>query len=752
MDGARMAKCKSCKTNIPDGKEYCNTCLSKDKSKESYLDSLLSSVKNTTPAVESIYKKKGDTKIGPIKANDKNEIKLEQEKLEQEKIDSYQMDIEDIKDFDQYDLSEDLNMDDMLNEIVVSDEELFGIDLNDVLSDNEIISDITTWDQEFQQATSEDELPDTFTSFLDSTSDHNETEYMKENNDTETIQDNNKTINIQNQNVSKYILSENETDNIQDKNNTKAIYNNIDMTNSQDQNALEYFPEENETERIYDQNKIAYNQDDIEIAYNQDQYESEFIPEDIEAEYIQDNVGLGFGNLNDYVESNINPNEIKYFEEDDYIDPALDDLLNELDLSDGTYEQTTIKSPLEEEPLQTKEVIDTVTSDEVEDFNSSDDDFLSLLNQIDSDDPVAADVQAINDLLKNNDNSSILKGNTPSDVGDVFSDALKAVSSLEDPEMEALHASLSKQVTDINDKKGIKETEEKSKSKKDKKKKLKNKKEKVEGKSFFQKLFGNVPDENANKQAAKSKKLSDDESAVAGDNKNAKKKPAKGKKSKVKASDESDEILENGKSGSKTNKKEAKKEKKEKKKKDKEVIQVIDEIEEDTGRINRVGASIVFIFFGILVTLLLIGTNVFSYSLSIQNATNYFNRHKYTQAYNEVYGKDIKDEDIEIYDKIMTVMFVNKQLNSYNNFYAMKKYPDALDSLLKGLKRYDKYLELATMLGIKSDLDYVRTQILSELNNVFHLSEEDALKLINEQNKTQYSLMVYNVVRENLNN
>jgi hypothetical protein len=117
-----------------------------------------------------------------------------------------------------------------------------------------------------------------------------------------------------------------------------------------------------------------------------------------------------------------------------------------------------------------------------------------------------------------------------------------------------------------------------------------------------------------------------------------------------------------------------------------------------------------------------------------------------------VYGVDIKDEDIGLYDKIQTVMFVNKQLNSYNNYYTLEKYPEALDSLLKGLSRYEKYIELATMLGIESDLDYVRSQILAELNNVFKLTETDAMQILSYENKEDYSLAVYDVVLEKLNN
>ena len=141
---------------------------------------------------------------------------------------------------------------------------------------------------------------------------------------------------------------------------------------------------------------------------------------------------------------------------------------------------------------------------------------------------------------------------------------------------------------------------------------------------------------------------------------------------------------------------------------------------------------------------------IFLLFLKYQECYYYFNRQKYTQAYNEVYGIELKDEDIELYDKIMTVMFVNKQLNSYNNYYHMRKYPEALDSLLKGLQRYDKYVELATLLGIKTDLDYVRNQIIAELYNVFSLTEEDAMNILNSESQAKYSIAVYDVVLENI--
>ena len=103
---------------------------------------------------------------------------------------------------------------------------------------------------------------------------------------------------------------------------------------------------------------------------------------------------------------------------------------------------------------------------------------------------------------------------------------------------------------------------------------------------------------------------------------------------------------------------------------------------------------------------------------------------------------------MELHDKIMTVMYVNKQLNSYNSYAAMDMHPEAIDSLLKGLQRYEKYLALATELGIESDLDYVRAQILAVLERTYGVSERDALHLMEIEDQTEYSRKLYMIAGE----
>lgn len=368
----------------------------------------------------------------------------------------------------------------------------------------------------------------------------------------------------------------------------------------------------------------------------------------------------------------------------------------------------------------------TADDDQIESDLSPEYELLNLLDQFNPENPIDDDVQAISDLLGGIDEKNMKETEYPEDVGRVFHEALEAVTDLDDPDHGIQQLS-----QDIEPLQSIKE------DKKEKKK------------SLFSRIFGNVEYDESDIKKMEAKK-------AAAEAKKSKKKKKKSKTEEVKEQGETEESTDtdpkkvvskaHAKARTKAEKKKARQEKKELKKI--KVIETTDD--EDEGRINPVGASMVFVFFGLVVILVLVSTNLFSYSLSVKNATNYFDRQRYTQAYNEVYGIDIKDEDIELYDKIMTVMFVNKQLDSYNNYYHMRKYPEALDSLLKGLERYDKYVELATMLEIKTDLDYVRDQMLAELYNVFSLSEEEAINILNNENQLEYSIAVYDAVLENI--
>lgn len=262
--------------------------------------------------------------------------------------------------------------------------------------------------------------------------------------------------------------------------------------------------------------------------------------------------------------------------------------------------------------------------------------------------------------------------------------------------------------------------------------------EKKKKPGIWARLFGNIHDEKARKMYEYKGPVDEEGNPIPKPKKT--KEQIKAEKEAKKKQQDEEKKEKADKAAEKKAAKEAKKQEKKAAKEAKKKKQLV--VEEDEGRINRVGATIVFAFFGIVAAIVIMGSNTFSYSQSIRNATKYFSRQKYNNAYEEVRGIHIKDKDAELYDKIMTVMYVNKQLNSYNNYYSVEMYPEALDSLLKGLQRYDEYLSTAKELGVKSDLDYVRNQILGELNSIYNLKEQDCYTIINSENQEIYSQRV----------
>ncbi len=679
-----MAKCKLCKTDIPDGAEYCQDCQNKKNGKlnESYLDSLLNSVKNTSEPVETVYKKKNKEsnhdnpaenvrKTSDNKKSSKSETTgRSEEQLESglENDDLFRVDFSDIEDFDPISFDDDLK--DMDSDIIISDEDLFGEEVSQLLSGADSNEEAVIAETEAETATT---LDQDMSIALDEPE--------------ETIED----------------FSEPN-----------------DMTS---EDAGEFFSGVLEEEEPH----------------------------------------LSM------VEDNIIPQEIEELPEDTGLDLDLDELLNSLDQSDPNVVEEkkqdivhtdtepslseNINSPdedmfhtfSEEEPIE--EFNHTAEDHGLEALDSEDTDFLELLNQISGDDPMSDDLKAINHFVNNPDKDINIE-NMPGDIGEVFSDALTAVSSLKDFDSDEANSDI---------KEGASKAGRGKKTKQKKNKKAKGKKEKPTG-NLFQRLFGNVKDgKTAAHFAEEMKQKEAEDTGVPGE----KPKKEKGKKKGKKGTDApaaEDAGGQGRKPGKDTeeepapvDKKAEKKKAKAEKKKAKQAIEVIDEINEDPGRINRMGAAIVFIFFGALASILILGTNIMSYTLNIQHAEDYFSKQKYTEAYYEVYGVELKDEDLELYEKIATVMFVNKQLNSYNNYYNIREYPQALDSLLKGLKRYDKYIELARMLGVESDLNYVREQILAELNKKFNLTEEEAVRLNTIPSMKDYSLAVYDVVFEKMN-
>lgn len=294
----------------------------------------------------------------------------------------------------------------------------------------------------------------------------------------------------------------------------------------------------------------------------------------------------------------------------------------------------------------------------------------------------------------------------------------------------------------------ISEMDEKEGEASEKKKKKKKKKAKDKDKpSLMHRLFGNIKTERSEEEIAqmKEKIVAEAEAKEAAKEAKAAKAAADKEEKKKKAAEDKAAAAKKKQEKEKKKAEDAKAKKEAKDKKKQEVQNLIDAIDEDEGRINRVGASIVFVLFAVIAVAVLLGTEFYSYKQSIANAKESFEYDHYNEAYEEIAGLEMREEDENFSLQVKVVMYTYKQLNSFNNYYAAGMYPEALDSLLKGLKRYDKYFPVARVLEVDEDLVLVRGEILNKLEEVYSLTEQDAVELSSMRNREAYSRQVYDI-------
>lgn len=98
-------------------------------------------------------------------------------------------------------------------------------------------------------------------------------------------------------------------------------------------------------------------------------------------------------------------------------------------------------------------------------------------------------------------------------------------------------------------------------------------------------------------------------------------------------------------------------------------------------------------------------SNSFSYNLAISSANNSLSKQRYEEAFQTLSGLELADVDKNMYESVRILMRVEKQYNSYVNYAELDMPERALDSLLKAVKNYDKYVDEAQSYGVKDKLD-----------------------------------------------
>jgi hypothetical protein len=154
----------------------------------------------------------------------------------------------------------------------------------------------------------------------------------------------------------------------------------------------------------------------------------------------------------------------------------------------------------------------------------------------------------------------------------------------------------------------------------------------------------------------------------------------------------------------------------------------------NTAKLNKWGILVIFALFLGIVAVTVSGGSTLAYNIGVRQASKLFDNALvyqdvtyYTKAYDKIYGLDIEEEDYDLYDKILTVNYVNTQLNSYYNHALLDDYREGLNDLFKGLLRFRKWFAHATALGAQDDIYLVRSEIYKKLWEIYGIDESEAM-------------------------
>ena len=270
----------------------------------------------------------------------------------------------------------------------------------------------------------------------------------------------------------------------------------------------------------------------------------------------------------------------------------------------------------------------------------------------------------------------------------------------------------------------------------------KQKKEKKKKISLWKRLFGNViTDETA---ALEEKEREEEEEAF------LKKQAALIEKKKQSEADKEEKEKKNRedkerKQQIKAEKEAQKAEKKAEKKRLKEEQAAMAETEV-VGKINPIGATIVFILFATIGVLIMVGVWLLPRRANIKEAENEYANEKYIDAYQTISAVSIKEDEQALYDKIVLCSKLERQIQSYQTNISMDKKPEALHALLQGLDLYNKKQDEVKALKIQKEFLQMKTQIITYLAQDYSLDEAQANEINAITDEAEYTHRLQDIV------
>ena len=169
---------------------------------------------------------------------------------------------------------------------------------------------------------------------------------------------------------------------------------------------------------------------------------------------------------------------------------------------------------------------------------------------------------------------------------------------------------------------------------------------------------------------------------------------------------------------------------------------------DNTPPLPKVPVILVFVMAASILVLVLAGTHLLGYSNSFADADQAFAEGRYSDAFQAVAGEKVKEKDTDTYEKYRFTAMVSAEYEAYESMMDAKVYDMALDSLIRTVQRYDKYLQDAETYGCRGEFDKIESAAETALQQDFGLTAEDARTMYALSNKETYSKEIYKVLEK----
>lgn len=137
--------------------------------------------------------------------------------------------------------------------------------------------------------------------------------------------------------------------------------------------------------------------------------------------------------------------------------------------------------------------------------------------------------------------------------------------------------------------------------------------------------------------------------------------------------------------------------------------------------------------------LIFLGQKLVGYSNNLTEAQTNYKNENYTDAYDAIAGMSMKTKDQKFYDQCLVMAMVQEEYNAYVSLMDAGQNEMALDSLVRGVGRYEKYYDKADEYGILPEYNKLEAQIEQTLSDQFGVSKDQAMELYGMNDREDYS-------------